>query len=343
MRKFFSFVLTLTVLISALFTGVVYAEEVPPLETPAPARIHEEPEPTEVPPDIINRTKVPDPLEGFRFKLDSKMLHIWFPNIQDSDEVVILYDDNVWLIDCASAKYAPRGVDMMKRLGITKIDKLFFTHPHYDHIEGLQVTNEYAPVTEVLYSSNFPADATEKMIEVLDYAKQASIPVSTFDDGEVFTLGDGDVTLTWYFNEYTPELLNTNERGIINHQNDCSAICLLQYGERRMLFMADMERNYGQQTFYPRITAGLDLRADIIKYPHHGNNGMLNEFWDSVGATLTVITNNRGMNKPGIDFLLAKRAGIFYTNFPERYVHLYTDGHTWVIEYVPLTDFPPLE
>ena len=130
MRKFFSFVLTLTVLISALFTGVVYAEEVPPLETPAPARIHEEPEPTEVPPDIINRTKVPDPLEGFRFKLDSKMLHIWFPNIQDSDEVVILYDDNVWLIDCASAKYAPRGVDMMKRLGITKIDKLFFTHPH---------------------------------------------------------------------------------------------------------------------------------------------------------------------------------------------------------------------
>ena len=348
MRKFFSFVLVILLLIP----GVILSEDSPAfpggakdlLETPAPARIHAEPEPTAEPPAILNRTQVPDPLEGFRFKLDSKMLHIWFPNIQDCDEAVIMYDDNVWLIDCASEKAAPRGVEMMARLHIPKIEKLFNTHPHYDHIQGLQVTNESVPIDEVLFGANFPADTNESMITARAYAEEACIDIGTFSDGETFAMGDGAVTLTFYYNEYTPEeYANLNERSLINHQNDCSALTLLQYGDRRMLFMADMERNYGQANFYPRLQAGLDLSADVLKYPHHGNNGMLYEFWKAVDPKLVVITNHRGTNKPGIEFLTYQRVGIFYTNYPERYVHLYTDGHTWVIEYVPLTDFPPLQ
>ena len=343
MRKFFSVILAFLLTLTVLFSAFSEDAAIPPLETPPPARIHEEPEPTEVPPEIINRTKTPDPLEGFRFRLDSKMLHIWFPNISNADEALILYDEEAWLIDCASEKLAPRGTEMMQRLGVTKIDKLFCTHPHYDHIEGLQITNEYAPVGELLYSANFPADTNDTMITTLSYAAYAGIPVRTFEDGETFSMGDGAVTMTFYFNPYDYDFTGLNERAIINLQNDSSAISLLEYTDRRILFMADLDRNYGQINFYPRITAGLDLRADIIKYPHHGNNGMLSEFYDAIGATLSIITNNRGVQKSGIDFLLSKRAGIFYTNYPERYVHLYTDGHTWVIEYVPLTDFPPLE
>lgn len=344
MRRFFSSVTIIAVFLSLLHACCACAEEFPPSpETPAPARIHAEPEPTAEPAVILNRTQTPDPLEGFHFKLDAKMLHVWFPNIANCDEAVIMYDDETWLIDCASEKMASRGVDMMRRLGISKIEKLFVSHPHYDHMEGLRITNESIPVDELLCGANFPPDTNETMINALTYAEESAIPFRSFEDGEVFTMGDGSVTLTSYYNDYTPELLNTNERGIVNHQNDCSAVSILAYGDRRILFMADMERNYGQSLFYPRIAAGLDLHADIIKYPHHGNNGMLSEFYDAVGPALAVITNSRGVQKPGIDFLLSKRAGIFYTNYPERYVHLYTDGHTWVIEYVPISLFPPLQ
>ena len=130
MRRLLSFLLVLAVFFSAGFFSAARAEGFPPLETPAPARFHEAPAPTAEPPSILNRTQAPDPLEGFRFKLDAEMLHIWFPNISNCDEAVFLYGGEVWLLDCASEKMAPRGVELLQRLVVAKIDKLFFSHPH---------------------------------------------------------------------------------------------------------------------------------------------------------------------------------------------------------------------
>ena len=326
-RRLISLILVLSLLACPLLS---LAEDLYPLETPAPARLRPEPEPLPDPPELLLPRTDPDLFASHRFKLDAKFLHIWFPNIRDCDEAVLMYDGVVWLIDCCSERYVSAGVDMMRKLGVTEIEKLFNSHPHYDHIDGLKATNEAFPVKQVLFAANFPADANETMVKARTYAEEASISVDTFKDGEVFPMGDGAVTLTFYYNEYDGDPRN---------MNDCSALTLLQYGSRRMLFMADMERNFGQSNFYPRLQAGLDLDTDIIKYPHHGNNGMLYSFWKDISPSLAVVTNSSYVKKAGMEFLGYQRVPVFYTSYRETWIHLYTDGTTWVAEYVPIADY----
>ena len=83
------------------------------------------------------------------------------------------------------------------------------------------------------------------------------------------------------------------------------------------------------------------LRADIIKYPHHGKTGLLEEFYQAVRPSLAVITNVR-VDWAGIDYLKMKRIPYLLTCSQDAYVHLYTDGTTWVAEYVPMGSATPM-
>ena len=80
-KKLFAF-LTVLILLSA---GVAAAEILPP-ETPAPVRFHEAPAATPEPPPILDTTRDVSCLDGLRFRLDTKLLHIWFPIIANAEE-----------------------------------------------------------------------------------------------------------------------------------------------------------------------------------------------------------------------------------------------------------------
>ena len=123
-----SMLFLLLMLVFLVLAGTAPAESpIPSPEPPAPARVN-----------------------SVRFRLDAKFLHVWFPNIANEDEAIICYDDEVWLIDCGDGRGASRGVKLMRKLGITEIDKLFNTHPHHDHLNGLQIMDEAVPVSELL-------------------------------------------------------------------------------------------------------------------------------------------------------------------------------------------------
>ncbi len=323
MRKLFSLLIILSLLFLAGASG---AEAVSPPETPAPARIHIAPEPTPEPPPVLDASRDPSLLDGFRFRLDAQLLHIWFPIIANADEAVIIYGDDVWLIDCGDKGMGLRGVRMMQDIGVTKIDRLFNTHPHPDHLAGLQVTHEAVPVGELLYC--FPRDTNESMLDALAYAKTENIPVRAYKDSEVFTMGDGKVSLRFFMNRYD---------GDLNHINDCSAQTIIEYGSRRILFTADMERA-GQEQLLARIDPE-EFQADILKYPHHGKSALLEEFYEAVSPSLAIVTNVRVWWN-GVNYLEWKQIPYLFTCTSDTYLHLITDGSTWIVERVPMTPEP---
>ena len=320
-KKLFTFLTVLTL----LSAGAAAAEILPP-ETPAPVRFHEAPETTPEPPPILDTTRNASCLDGLRFRLDTQLLHIWFPIIANADEAVIVYGNEVWLLDCGDKGMGLRGARLMEELGVTKVDRLFNSHPHHDHLGGLQVTNEAAPVGELYVC--FPEDSTETMISAMEYVKEANIPVRTFGDGDTFTMGDGKVSLKFFC---------PNDESL--DMNNNSALTLLEYGSRRMLFMADMERS-GQEA----VLAGRnpeELRAEIVKYPHHGKSGLLDAFYEALQPSFAIITNVY-VDWGGIDFLKWKQVPYIFTCTHDAYVHLYTDGNTWVVERVPVNEVTPL-
>ena len=198
MRKIVAFLVVLPLII--LCGASCAAESFAAPETPPPARIHIAPAPAEEFPAVINATRNTAAADGLRFKLDAEILHVWFPIIANADEAVIVCGDQVWLIDCGDNGMGQRGVRMMQELGITKIDKLFVSHPHHDHLGGLKATNEAIPVGELLLS--FPEESTDTMLSAMEYVNEANIPVTQFSNGEVFTMGSrGRISLKFFWPE----------------------------------------------------------------------------------------------------------------------------------------------
>ena len=310
-------------------TGAVFGEgEISPPETPAPARVHTPPQATPEPPPVLDGIRDPSAAASVRFRLDTKILHVWFPDIMNADEAVLLYDGEVWLLDCGDERNGSRGVELMQKLGIRKIDRIINSHPHHDHLNGLSVTNEAIPV-EQLYIC-FPSDSTDSMVKALEYAESSAITVKTYRDGDILAMGDGKVTLTFWCNDDPSLDMNNN-----------SAVTLLQYGTRRILFTADMERP-GQAALLSRVSP-LKLRADILKYPHHGKSGLTDEFLEAVSPSLAIITN-ASVRWGGVEYLAWRRIPYYFTNPGNKtYIHLCTDGNTWIVESVPYDAVSPLE
>ena len=277
-------------------------------------------EKTRVYPDLIDRTEKADTCADFHFDADAQLLEIWMPDIRDADAAILLYGGDTWMIDCGDERAAKRLVLLMKQLGIQKIDRLFNSHPHHDHLGGLRMTAEAAEIGELLIC--FPEDSTVHMQDALAFASEAGIRVSHYGDEDHFSMGDGAVTL---------HIWQKSQEGLT--MNDLSAQTMVRYGERTMLFTADAEKPAQRLLL---AEAGAErLKADILKYPHHGKLTMEDAFLNAVGPQIAVITNYRGFGESW-RYLRAKGIGMVYTNRDRLFLHLVTDGVRWLCEYVPV-------
>ena len=313
----------LALLLTAGALTVAGAESaVPSPEPPEAAPTHSLPSATPVPSAVQNLVADPDALDTVHFKMDAEFLHIWFPNIYNEDEALLIFGDEVWMIDCGDTRSAPRNVLLLYKLGVRRINKLFNSHPHHDHLGGLEATDNAAHIEELLVC--FPEDSTDTMMAAMLYASSADIPVSTYSGGDVFTMGGGKVSLTFYLVE-----------GDELDMNNCSAQTMVQYGSRKMLFTADMERQ-GQELAMTQVNPDL-LQADILKYPHHGKSGLQDDYAAAVNPSLAIVTNTK-VDWGGVEYLDYRKIPFLYTGYDEVYTHIYTDGNVWVVEQIPVAD-----
>jgi len=271
-------------------------------------------------PKIVDHASYPNTWKDFTFPKSAKVLDIWFPDIRDSDAAILVYEDRVWMLDCGDERAGERLKILLKQLGITRVNKLFNSHPHHDHLNGLTAVDDVAPVEELLIC--FPEDSTEHMKAAMEAAKERNIRVTHFGDEDVFRMADGRVTLSvWMKSDETRTM------------NDQSANTMVEYGDCRMLFTADMERA-GQRDLLAAVGAEA-LQADIFKYPHHGKLVPDDDFFAAVNPEVVVITNYRKAGESWY-YLAIKHIDMLYTNRDGVFLHLATDGVHWLCEYVPI-------
>ena len=303
-----------------LYAGTAEDLIPPSPEPPNDTVVRPTPVPTAEPAEtFVDHIHQPSLYPRFYFQNNKKLLEIWFPNIRDADEAILIYDGQVWMIDCGDERAASRGVPLLKQLGITDIGILFNTHLHHDHINGLAITHDQAKVGEVRIC--FAPDLTESGLRLLRVAADRGIPVKDYWDGDRFTMGDGAVELL---------VLKNNEEML--DMNNQSAQTLVTYGERSILFMADME-GPGQKAMIERIGPDL-LKCDIVKYPHHAKSDLYTPFFTAMGAKLAVVTSVEGRGDAGQAALANRGLPAVYTASKDSFTHLVTDGHYWLCERV---------
>ena len=268
------------------------------------------------PPVVVDLISHPD--TEFAFAEDAELLQIIFPNVWDEDSALILCGGQAMLLDCAKESHGPRVTAMLNQLGVTHLDYVVNSHPHNDHLLGLKAIAAAVEIDQLLFC--FPESETKHMPVAMKIASQHGIPVGWYGDGDQFALG-GAVIDVWLKGDDSWSL---NER---------SAQMRLQYGERTMLFTADM-----LQKTQVRLLEVIDhdlLDVDIFKYPHHGLSLPDNTFFDVVSPAYVIITNTAGERTEKVRRYLNQRKVPWVTTSP-GYVSLTTDGHTWVLERIPL-------
>ena len=264
-------------------------------------------------PVLIDRINAPEIQADFAFGEDAELLEIIFPQILNCDAIFIRCGGETILVDCATQGQAKRIINMCKQLGITHIDRVLNTHPHEDHIGGFRDLIKEVEVGELWIC--FPEDYNEHITKAVGYAETAGIPVKTFADGDVLSIG-GATAQVWQHTEISKEL------------NDHSAQLHITFGERTILLAADLERT--GQAYYVDLM-GEALRADILKYPHHGLEKLNEDYLAMVSPFYFVVTNNQ-RSTDGKKFIT--RSGIPCAWTVPGFVTLTTDGTTWLVERV---------
>ena len=269
-------------------------------------------------PVIINL--VEDSAQDYHFEEGAPLLEIVFPRVISSDCAILRFEDQVMMIDSStrSEKMNNRIQTACQTIGVDHIDIAYNSHPHNDHIDGFPDINEQIPIGKLI--TTFPSDFDFHIKQVTDYMNEHDIPVERVYDGDVMTLGEsGAVTLT--------VIQELHESWPLNDQ---SAMLMVQYGDRRILFAGDNENR--SQKYYIENPPACGLNADILKYPHHGQVQLNNDFLALISPSLAFLDGAADTVKDGVKY--CQKHEIAHLLSYKGLTRLRIDGSIWVIDYL---------
>ena len=272
---------------------------------------------------VYNRTK--NLTEEYVFPEDTPILEIFFPRVFSSDCAILRFGEETMMIDASTLnkRMQNRIQTALWSVGIDHIDVAFNSHPHDDHIDGFVPVDAHTPIGQMVLT--FEEDFDSHMKTVVKYCNEQGIPIVHVGDGDVLTMGpNGEVTM---------RVIQRNDTGKWK-ANDRSAMLLIQYGERTILFAGDVE-NRAQKSYYTTVPEG-GIKADILKYPHHGQVKLDDRFLELIdpefvfmnGASGVMDAAKKYLNKHKIPFIIGY----------DGLTRMRTDGSIWVVDYVRETE-----
>jgi competence protein ComEC len=177
----------------------------------------------------------------------------------------------------------PRAMDRcLRELGISTVPYVLLSHFHSDHVDGLSGVLRGRTVGEIgVGPLDSPAD---EAAAVRATAATARIPVTRVQVGEQRQVGN----VRWTVLAPTGQVDSDDlpEEGEGSAENDASVVALAEIGGLRILLTGDIEPA-GQRAL---LRSGADVRADVLKVPHHGSRYQDPEFIKAVGARLALIS-----------------------------------------------------
>lgn len=182
------------------------------------------------------------------------------------------------------------------------LDLLVMTHPQLDHFAGfLNVLERYDVGAFVSPGRRGETGAYRELADLLAAGR---VPYVVLTEGDAIRAGDSELAA---FGPSPQERLS-------GELNNSSLVLMLSSGDLRALYTADIGADVEQ-----RLTRDYDLRAHILKVPHHGSRfssseAFLAEVQPAV-AMIEVGTNTYGHPTPAaLERLASVKARVFRTD-----------------------------
>jgi competence protein ComEC len=208
---------------------------------------------------------------------DDSEVQVHFLDVGQGDCALILTHDAAVLIDSGDTAYADRVIQYLRRVGVSKLDYIIVSHPHADHIGGMDKIIAAIGV-EKLLMPRLPDElvpTTGVFERMLDAVEAYSVEIAYTHAGDSIDAGGARI-----------DILAPHPDSVFNGVNDYSAVARLVYRDNSMLFTGDMERAAENDI----LERGTDISADVLKVAHHGSRTSSQQaFIEAAGGQTAVI------------------------------------------------------
>lgn len=261
------------------------------------------------------------------FSPDAELLTLRVCPLLGADCMLLTLGEHSMLIDAGKSGHADDIQAMLQEAGLTGVEYMFNTHPHSDHMGSVKPLLERG-FTMGTFFTFFPHDYYEdpqsvKQTLVIKAVQEAGVPIVDLKTEDTISFGSAEMTVY-----RVPDQRITAQM----HCNDLSGMLLVRYGECSLLLTGDVERR--AQAVLVEL---YDLKADILKVPHHGVDATTPEFLSGVDPEFAFFTHG-SINTPDAQEQLLKygcNRMYFATWGP---ITLQTDGEKWIVRQEILPD-----
>lgn len=200
-------------------------------------------------------------------------LKVHFIDVGQADSILIQSDEKSMLIDAGNNADSELVKAYLDERNIKKIDYLIGTHPHEDHIGGLDYVINNFDIGK-LYMPKITS-TTKTFKDVVGAAKNKGLNFTAPKVGEIIDLGDAKCTILAPINESYEDT------------NDYSIVIKLDHGNNSFLFTGDAEQVVEKEM----INSEVNLQSTVLKIGHHGSiSSTSKEFLEKVNPKYGVIT-----------------------------------------------------
>jgi competence protein ComEC len=228
-------------------------------------------------------------LHPFPPQLPASDLELTVLDVGQGDSFFLAFPNGeTWLLDAGRGPIEQRdgsriGEDVgetvvrpfLRARGLKRLDRLWLSHAHHDHMGGLLAVLEEFPVRNLNVGLNPSGRAYQQLLAA---ARARRIPVLTHRAGERFAVGDVEVEVLWPQSEPKPDATPSNNDSLVLRlcrKNNC------------LLLPGDIEEKV-EKTL---AQAGAPLAARLLKVPHHGGRGAASEeFLAAVNPEVAIVS-----------------------------------------------------
>lgn len=198
-------------------------------------------------------------------------LEVTFIDVGQADSLLLENEGHYMLIDAGNNEDGPKLVNYFKNQNIAQFDYVVGTHPHEDHIGGLDnIIKNFSIKT--FYMPDV-ITTTKTFEEVLDSLAEKEMTLSIPKANTTFKLGDATVKVLYVGTEKENDL------------NDTSIVLKITYQNISFLLTGDASTKV-EQKLNPA-----DLESTVLKVGHHGSSTATNEkFLNTVNPKYAIIS-----------------------------------------------------
>lgn len=220
-----------------------------------------------------NSAKVETKTESTETKSDNakdfkSSLKITMLNVGQGDSILIQTSKQNILIDTSDVDERSKLVSELDKAGVTTFDKVVLTHPHADHIGGMEKLLKDKKYTVKEVYDNGIASTSKLYLNYMKLVKDGGIKHGTLKAGDTVDFGGGVKFEVLFPPQSLIDAVNDGKQK--TDPNNESIVGRLVYKNFSMMFTGDAELKVESEIWADNKDT--KLKSTILKAGHHGSH-----------------------------------------------------------------------